>query len=135
MLSFMAVFVAINLVSALAQDFQLLLFLRGLLGVASSGLTVLPLAIIRDRYDGEDMAKLQAIVATLFMAVPTLAPSLGFVLMELAGWRVIFLAIAALALGTMGWFFFRLEETLPQERRRATRSRELLGNVTLVLTN
>jgi DHA1 family bicyclomycin/chloramphenicol resistance-like MFS transporter len=135
LLSFMAVFVAINLVSALAQDFQLLLFLRGLLGVASSGLTVLPLAIIRDRYDGEDMAKLQAIVATLFMAVPTLAPSLGFVLMELAGWRVIFLAIAALALGTMGWFFFRLEETLPQERRRATRSRELLGNVTLVLTN
>lgn len=135
LLSYMAMFVVINFASAFVRDFQVLLFLRGLLGIASSGLTVLPLAIIRDRYNGAGMAKLQAIVAMLFMAVPTFAPSLGFVLLELAGWRSIFLAIAALALGGTGWYFIRLEETLPQERRRVTNSRELLGNVGLVLTN
>lgn len=135
LLSFMAMFIAINCVSAFVRDFHVLLLLRGLLGVASSGLTVLPLAIIRDRYDGVGMAKLQSIVAMLFMAVPTFAPGLGFVLMQLAGWRVIFLAIAALALVAMGWYFFRLEETLPPERRRVTHSRELLGNVGVVLTN
>lgn len=135
LLSFMAMFVAINFVSAFVRDFHLLLVLRGLLGVASSGLTVLPLAIIRDRYEGAGMAKLQAIVAMLFMAVPTFAPSLGFVLLELAGWRAIFVAIAVLALGGMGWYFFRLEETLPPERRRAGQTRALLGNVGLVLTN
>lgn len=135
LLSFMAMFVAINFVSAFVRDFHLLLVLRGLLGVASSGLTVLPLAIIRDRYEGAGMAKLQATVAMLFMAVPTFAPSLGFVLLELAGWRAIFVAIAVLALGGMGWYFFRLEETLPQERRRAGHLHTLLGNVGLVLTN
>ncbi|CCA93942.1 major facilitator transporter [Novosphingobium sp. PP1Y] len=135
LLSFMAMFVVINFVSAFVRDFHLLLVLRGLLGVASSGLTVLPLAIIRDRFEGAGMAKLQATVAMLFMAVPTFAPSLGFVLLELAGWRAIFVVIAVLALGGMGWYFFRLEETLPPERRRAGRSRDLLGNVGLVLTN
>lgn len=135
LLSFMAMFVVINFASAFVRDFHVLLFLRGLLGIASSGLTVLPLAIIRDRYDGAGMAKLQAIVAMLFMAVPTFAPSLGFVLLELAGWRSIFLAIATLALGGTGWYAIRLEETLPRERRRVTNSRELLGNVGLVLTN
>lgn len=135
LLSCMAMFVVINVASAFARDFHILLLLRALLGVASSGLTVLPLAIIRDRYDGVGMAKLQAIVAMMFMAVPIFAPSLGFVLLELAGWRSIFFAIAALALVTMGWYFVRLEETLPPEQRRVTHSRELLGNVGMVVTN
>ena len=134
LLSCMGLFVVINFASAFVRDFEMLLILRGLLGVASSGLTVLPLAIIRDRYEGAGMAKLQAIVAMLFMAIPTVAPSLGFVLMELAGWRAIFLAIAVSALGGMTWYYLRLGETLPLEERRVTRARELLGNVWLVVT-
>lgn len=135
LLSCMALFVAINLASAFARDFGTLLVLRALLGVASSGLTVLPLAIIRDRYEGAGMAKLQATVSMLFMAVPTFAPSLGFVLMELAGWRAIFLAIAAMAVAGMTWYYVRLGETLPLEARKVRRARELLGNVALVVGN
>ena len=71
MLSFLAMFVVMNVISAFVQSVQVLLLLRGLLGFASSGLTVLPLAIIRDRQDRASMAKLQAVMAMLFMAVPT----------------------------------------------------------------
>ncbi len=48
----MALFVLVNLASAFVQDFWMLLILRGVLGFASSALTVLPLATIRDRYSG-----------------------------------------------------------------------------------
>lgn len=134
LLSFMALFIVVNLASAFVREFWMLLFLRGLLGFASSGLTVLPLAIIRDRYQGEGMAKLQAYVAMLFMSVPTFAPGLGFVLLQLAGWRAIFVAIATLALGGMIWYCLRLEETLPSCDRAVARGGELLGNLRMVLT-
>ncbi|MFD2429557.1 MFS transporter [Sphingobium scionense] len=135
LLGYMALFVIVNAVSALVRDFHVLLALRAILGFASSGLTVLPLAIIRDRYEGAGMAKLQAVVAMLFMAVPTFAPSLGYAILELAGWRAIFLVIGALALAFTGWFLLRLEETNPKQNRQSQRSGNLLGNVATVLGN
>lgn len=134
LLSFLALFVVVNLASAFVRDFWTLLILRGVLGFASSALTVLPLAIIRDRYSGDGMAKLQGYVSLLFMAVPTFAPGLGFVVLELAGWRAIFVAIAILALAGMGWYYFRLDETLPLAQRKGTGPGELLGNIRMVLT-
>lgn len=95
----------------------------------------MPLAIISNRYNGANMAKLQAIVAMLLVAVPTLAPSLSFVLMELAGLRAIFLRLRHWLLSRWDDFSSALRRPSGEERRRATRSRELLGNVTLVLTN
>lgn len=135
LLCYMALFVTVNLLSALVRDFHMLLVLRAVLGFASSGLTVLPLAIIRDRYEGAGMAKLQAVVAMLFMAVPTFAPSLGYVIMKFAGWRAIFVAIGALATIVTLWFLFRMEETNPRENRKAQRSVNLLDNVVTVLGN
>lgn len=135
LIGYMALFVVVNAVSALVRDFHVLLALRAILGFASSGLTVLPLAIIRDRYEGAGMAKLQAVVATLFMTVPTFAPSLGYVILELAGWRAIFVVIGALALLVTGWFALRMEETKPKQDRPAQHSGNLVGNVVTVLGN
>ncbi|MGX7927208.1 MFS transporter [Tsuneonella sp. HG094] len=132
-LACMAAFACINFVSALVQTFEQLIVLRVLLGISSSALAVLPLAIIRDLYHGEDMAKLQSFVAMMFMAVPIFAPGLGYVLMAIAGWRIIFVAIGAVATGVAFWYLFRLPETLPPPRRRVTRARALLGNMRLVL--
>lgn len=87
LLACMGAFALINLLCAFVTNFAVLLVARALLGCASSALTVLPLAIIRDRYQGEGMARLQAFVAMLFMAVPTLAPSLGYLVMTAVGDR------------------------------------------------
>jgi DHA1 family bicyclomycin/chloramphenicol resistance-like MFS transporter len=131
----MGAFALINLLCAFVTNFAVLLVARALLGCASSALTVLPLAIIRDRYQGEGMARLQAFVAMLFMAVPTLAPSLGYLVMTAVGWRAIFIVIGLLSLGVSTWYFLRMEETLPSAKRQAHSFGELLGNVRIVLTN
>ncbi len=131
----MGAFAVINLLCALVTDFVVLLTARALLGMASCALTVLPLAIIRDRYQGDDMAKLQAFVATVFIAVPTLAPSLGFAILELAGWRAIFVVIGALTLIMMIWYHLRMGETLSPANRINRSSKDLVNNIRLVLGN
>ncbi len=131
----MSAFALLNMMCAFVSDFGVLLLARALLGLASSALVVLPLAIIRDRYKGEDMAKLQAFIAMLFMAVPTLAPSLGLGILAVAGWRAVFIVIGIFAAGVTAWYYLRMEETLPSSRRQAHSAGELLANVRIVLTN
>lgn len=132
-LACMAAFAGINLVSALVQTFEQLIVLRVLLGTSSSALAVLPLAIIRDLHQGEDMAKLQSFVAMMFMAVPIFAPGLGYLIMVAAGWRAIFVAIAAVTAGVAIWYLVRLPETLPPSRRATHRTMALVANIRLVL--
>jgi len=132
-LACMAAFACINLGSALVQTFDQLIVLRIMLGVSSSALAVLPLAIIRDLHHGEDMAKLQSFVAMMFMAVPIFAPGLGYLVMEIAGWRAIFVVIATVTISVAIWYLIRLPETLPTSRRVAHSASGLLENIRLVL--
>jgi MFS transporter, DHA1 family, multidrug resistance protein len=130
----MGIFAAINLLCAFISDFAVLLAARAVLGCASSALAVLPLAIIRDRYQGAEMARLQALVSTLFMAVPTLAPSIGYAVFQVAGWRAIFVMIGVLSSAVLVCYSVRLGETLPSSMRKRHSARELLGNIGLVVS-
>ena len=63
--------------SALVQDFDTLITLRLIQAVGCAGFAVIPAAIIRDRFEGDRMARMQSLVSVVFMVVPMLAPSLG----------------------------------------------------------
>src|SRR5205085_7635446 len=80
------------------RSFTLLLVLRALQGVFGAGLAVVPMAIIRDRYEGDQMARLMSLVSAVFIMVPVIAPSAGQAILLVAGWRWIFRAISLLAL-------------------------------------
>ena len=66
-------YVALSLVCALAPTFPLLLAGRIGMGLFGSALSVLPTAIIRDRFDGDRMARTQSLVGMVFMVVPMVA--------------------------------------------------------------
>lgn len=97
---------------AMVHDFTTLLVLRGIQGLLSAGLIVIPNAIIRDRYEGDKMAKLLSIVGAVFITVPVIAPSAGQAVLLFAGWRWIFLILSVLALVASVWVWIRLPETL-----------------------
>src|ERR1700712_1421551 len=96
-------FVLMNLAAALAPTFVTLLICRGLTGAFSSGLLVMASAIIRDRYEGDRMARTQSLVSMVFMVVPMVAPSLGQGVLLIAGWRWIFGLMAGLAAVVAVW--------------------------------
>jgi DHA1 family bicyclomycin/chloramphenicol resistance-like MFS transporter len=102
----------------LVHTFPMLLLVRGITGLVASGLMVAPMAIIRDRYEGDRMARLMSLVSAVFITVPVIAPSLGQAVLMVAGWRMIFLALGALALIGALWAWLRLPETLHPEDRQ-----------------
>jgi MFS transporter, DHA1 family, multidrug resistance protein len=75
-------------------------------------------AMVRDLFDGEAMAKVMSLVFMTFMLVPVLAPNIGQAILLVAPWRAIFLVLAAYGLAMWVWSFVRLPETLhPQYRQ------------------
>lgn len=125
----LCLYMAISLASALVTDFTALLALRGLLGVFTAGMMVMPMAIIRDRFSGDKMARVQSLIAMTFMVVPMLAPTVGQGVLLVAGWRWIFGVMALLAALVFVWSWYRLPETLHPEFRQPIVPRAILGNM------
>ena len=132
-LTCLAFYMALSLVSALVTDFSTLLILRGILGFFTAGMMVIPAAVVRDRFSGDQMARVQSLVAMTFMVVPMLAPSIGQGVMLVASWRWIFGVMALIAGGVMLWAFMRLPETLHPEFKQPIAPRVILTNMWFTL--
>jgi len=100
--------------SALSPNFMTLLIFRFIWGVGAAGTRVVAVAVIRDCYEGSQMAKAMSEVMAVFVLVPILAPTFGAGLIALFPWESIFwfCAIAALV---MSLWSLRLPETLNPE--------------------
>ena len=114
----LASYAAFSIANALVGDFTLMLWARGLQGLLCGGLMVAPIALIRDRYEGDRMARMMSMVSAVFIIMPVIAPSLGQGVMLFAGWRWIFVLLAALSGATALWAWFRLPETLTDANRQ-----------------
>ncbi len=120
---------------ALAGSFELLIAGRALQGASSAVTRVLVVAMVRDLFEGEAMARVMSLVFMVFMLVPVLAPSIGQGILLLGPWRLIFGVLAAYGLIMLVWSWSRLPETLRPEYRRALRLTELAGAARTVLTD
>lgn len=127
-------YVLFSLASALAPTFTLLLVMRGCAGALSSGMIVMSATIIRDRFSGDKMARMQSLVSMVFMIVPMMAPSLGQAVLLFAGWRWIFGIMAGLGGLVWLWTFFRLPETLHPEFRQKINVGAIAANMWCALT-
>ncbi len=117
--------------SALAPTFELLIVSRFIWGVGAAGPRALTLAIGRDLYDGDRLARILAVVTSVFMVVPALAPLLGQAVLSVSSWRWVMAAPIFVTLALSVWLI-RLPESLPVERRRPltlSRTREAIGAV------
>lgn len=108
-----------GLASALAPSFEMLLAMRAVHGFFAAGLGVLAVSVIRDRFAGDQMARLMSLIIIIFMLVPVLAPSVGQLVLGIASWREIFHVLAAAAVAVFVWTWLRLPETLEPAYRQA----------------
>lgn len=128
-------YVAMTVASALVHDFTVLVVIRVLQGIFCAGLPVVPAAIIRDRFEGDRMARLQSMIAVIFMFVPMVAPSIGQFILLFAGWRWIFGFMALGGTAVSLWVYFRLPETLASEHRQLIHPRSIAANMAATLSN
>jgi DHA1 family bicyclomycin/chloramphenicol resistance-like MFS transporter len=105
-------YVLLSMVCAVSASFELLLIARGVMGFVTSAMIVMPMTILRDRFEGDRMARSQSLIAMTFMVVPMIAPMLGQTVLLFAGWRWIFGIMGVLAACVFTWAWMRLPETL-----------------------
>jgi DHA1 family bicyclomycin/chloramphenicol resistance-like MFS transporter len=112
-----AVFSIGCLVSIFSTTFSGMLAGRFLQGLGAAGPRVVVVALIRDQFQGRDMARVMSFIISIFILVPIVAPAMGQVLLIVADWRAIFYAFLLLTVVSLTWFSFRQEETLAPENR------------------
>lgn len=105
------------LLSIVADGLPTMLAGRFIQGFGLAGPRVVSVALIRDQYAGDAMARVMSFVMAVFIFVPMIAPALGQMILWLAPWRAIFVSFLGLSLLICLWFMLRQPETLPQDRR------------------
>ena len=124
-----AAYSVLSLVIAFVHDFTALLVLRAVQGLLAAGLFVVPSAIVRDNFEGDQMARLFSLISAVFITVPVFAPSLGQAIMLFAGWRWIFIVLAGLGALAVLWTWARLPESLHPEYRQDIHVPSILHNM------
>jgi len=118
------VYVVAAVLAALAPSWGWVIAARFLWGLGSAGPRAMTLAMVRDRYEGDTMARLMSLIMAVFLLVPILAPALGAGLIHVLPWRAVFFAPAVFGVVLLLWTL-RLPETLPAHMERPFTFREV----------
>ncbi|WP_426513885.1 multidrug effflux MFS transporter [Dactylosporangium sp. McL0621] len=107
-----------SLCCAVAPTAGLLVAARALESLGAAAGVVLARAIVRDLFEGLDMVRFFSTQMLVNGLAPILAPVAGGQLLRIAGWRVLFLVLAAIGTLLFAAVLAGLPESLPAGRRR-----------------
>lgn len=124
LLAGLALFVLASLAAAAAPNIEALIVLRVLQGIGVAATYVVALAMVKDMFDGVGAARLIARLILVLGVAPILAPSIGSAVLEVTGFRGVFVLLALLGAALLAVGLLRLPETLPPERRTPAGRRE-----------
>ncbi len=124
-----------SLMCVVSTSFSLLLVARAFQGLTTAAARVVSVAIVRDLSAGRRMAEIMSLATSVFMLVPILAPALGQLILLVAPWRWVFVALLVYGLIMATWSFVRIPETLAPENRTPLRpGRVVSAYLTVVRT-
>jgi MFS transporter, DHA1 family, multidrug resistance protein len=115
----MVVYVFATAICALAPTPELLIGFRLLQGLAGAAAIVIARAVVRDLYDGMEMARFFSTLMLVSGVAPVVAPVIGGQVLRLTDWRGIFAVLTAVGILLTLIVWKLLDETLPPERRHS----------------
>ena len=90
MLGGLVLYVAGASAAVMAPTLPVMFAARFVWGLGSAGPRVAAMAMIRDAYDGDRMAKQMSFMMAVFILVPTFAPAVSSGLLRLGPWQIVF---------------------------------------------
>lgn len=123
-----------GIAAAYAPDLSIMFAARFVAGMGASAIFVTTVAGVRDRFSGDQMARIMSLIFTIFLLIPIAAPFLGSAILSVASWRMVFLTPPLFGVIVFIWSF-RLEESLPPERRTALQWPDIRNSVRRVVGN
>ena len=112
-----AIFVLASILCVIAESLELMLLGRILQGISLSGPRTISIAMIRDLYTGDYMARIMSFVSVVFILIPVIAPALGKLMLDWMGWEAIFYMQVFFVVLVCWWFWKRQPETLASQNK------------------
>ena len=106
------IFVLSSMLCVFASSIEMMVAGRILQGIGLSAPRTLSIAMIRDRFEGNYMAKIMSFVVSIFILVPIVAPTLGKFMLDNYGWKSIFYSQLIFGALILIWLWKRQPETL-----------------------
>ena len=103
---------------AMAPDIGWLIAFRFVQGLGGGAPMVVPRAIVRDLHTGAEATRLMSLLMLVFSVSPILAPLVGSLIIDAAGWRAIFWSVTAIGVLGLVLSATALTETRPPAQRR-----------------
>ncbi len=122
-----SVYVVASLLCALAPSIEWLVAGRFAQALGCCAGMVVARAVVRDRYDHRDSARIFSLLVLVLGVAPLVAPSVGGALAALVSWRAVFIALALFGavVGTAVWF--RLDESRSAATEAKARGESVAG--------
>ena len=114
----LSIFLAASILCVNAESLEVMIIGRILQGIGLSAPRTISIAIIRDMFSGDHMARIMSFVTVVFILVPIIAPAMGKLILDSYNWRGIFYVQVVISLIVGIWFWIRQPETLPYQKRK-----------------
>ncbi len=111
------IFLFASFLCVYAESLQIMILGRILQGIGLSAPRTICIAIIRDSYEGDYMARIMSFVTVVFLLVPIVAPAAGKFVLDHYEWQGIFYVQLFFSGLVCLWFWKRQRETLREEKR------------------
>lgn len=115
------IFAIASVICVYAESLELMVFGRILQGIGLSAPRTLSIAMVRDTYEGDYMAKIMSFIVSLFILIPVVAPTFGKFMLDNFGWKSIFTSQLIFGFLVVLWFKFRQSETLKNQYKKSFR--------------
>ncbi|MGF1662220.1 MAG: multidrug effflux MFS transporter [Kineosporiaceae bacterium] len=115
----LAAYAAVTVALAFAGSLPALVAGRFVQGFLAAAALVVTRAVLRDHVSGPALGRALAGLVLVMGAGPILAPALGSLLLQVTGWRGVFVALAVLGAATAAAVAVAMPESLPRHRRVA----------------
>ena len=113
---------------ALSTSIEMLMVFRFVHGVAASSGWLIARAIVRDRHERADAARVMSVLMVFHGLSPIIAPVVGAYLTVAYGWQAMFVFLSVYATAVMAIFGIAFRETIHEKKPDALRPGPILRN-------
>ena len=112
-----SVFIIASLICIFSTSIEMMVFGRILQGIGLSAPRTISIAMVRDTFSGDYMARIMSFITVVFILVPIVAPAMGQFVLNHYNWQAIFYIQLFFSILISFWFWKRQPETLSKEKR------------------
>ena len=110
-------FIIASLICVFSESLEMMIIGRILQGIGLSAPRTISIAMVRDTFSGDYMARIMSFITVVFIFVPIVAPAMGKFVLDHYNWQAIFYIQLIFSILVSWWFWKRQPETLPKEYR------------------